>query len=485
MRILAPGFLALLCTPSVGAQEALPLTSGETYEGSLDVGLFGQGLQDFVIEVPREAIALDVQLRCREVDLDVYVTYLGEAFLGEELSGTDFGVERVVVDFVSSYPLRTGKYEVSVQYAGTPLPVWEGKKLDSADFSLTATLHGPRVDAVVEPGVRTRAVIDAPARRLRTFQVEVPDEANALRVDITETFGDLDLYARRSGPILRRGQVTHEATNVYGRETLVVTRGGRPKLLPGTWYIDVVDYGSRAGRVPFELLVSFDAEAPEELLALPEPLATEGLEPLERAAAAVVDLYAGNSQGSGTFLSRDGWILTNAHVVSDYADRPMPDVVVALPSRLDLPPVETFRARVVEFDRRLDLALLHVESGFYGQPLPDGYRFPSVEVARERPRLAHPIWVLGYPWIGGSGGRVSVTLTGGVICGFDHTGGTSLIKTDAEVSEGNSGGAAVDAQGRLLGVPTSVMEDGSSQISFVVPITNVPESWWEHVRSAQ
>jgi len=473
------GFLPTTGFPSF--QEATPLQSGVAVEGELEVGLFGEGWKDFVIDVPRDAVTLEVELKCEQVDLDVYVTYKGDDYEGEMLSGQAFGVERVVLDFVSEYPLRTGAYEVSVQYGGAPLPIWEGEKISTALFSLKATLHEPFVDATLEIGVPQAARVDTFARRVRSFQVEVPEDASALRFDIVETSGDLDLHARRGGPILRRGQVTHEATHIYGRESLVISRQSRPRLRPGTWYVDVVDYGARTGRVPFEILATLDPDPPAQLLEVPPPIAVEGKGPLERAAAAVVDLYAGDTQGSGTLLTEDGWILTNAHVVADFADEPVDEVVVAVPVSTERPPVESFRARVVEFDWDRDLALLHVETGFYGQPVPETYRFPSLPFADRPLRLGDRLWVLGYPWIGGSGGRVSVTLTAGIVCGFEDAGHGSLVKTDAGVSEGNSGGAAIDEDGKLIGVPTSIMENGSSQISFVVPVSSIPGAWLEHL----
>jgi S1-C subfamily serine protease len=55
-----------------------------------------------------------------------------------------------------------------------------------------------------------------------------------------------------------------------------------------------------------------------------------------------------------------------------------------------------------------------------------------------------------------------------------------VIKTDAEITSGNSGGAAVDAEGRLIGIPASTIENGAGQIGFVHPVALVPEAWRVH-----
>jgi S1-C subfamily serine protease len=56
------------------------------------------------------------------------------------------------------------------------------------------------------------------------------------------------------------------------------------------------------------------------------------------------------------------------------------------------------------------------------------------------------------------------------------------MKTDAEITTGNSGGAALDERGRLVGVPTSMVELGSGQVAYVHPLDALPEEFRELVR---
>jgi S1-C subfamily serine protease len=51
------------------------------------------------------------------------------------------------------------------------------------------------------------------------------------------------------------------------------------------------------------------------------------------------------------------------------------------------------------------------------------------------------------------------------------------LKTDAEITNGNSGGAALDERGRLVGVPSATVENRSGQIGYVQPLTALPAEW--------
>jgi S1-C subfamily serine protease len=91
--------------------------------------------------------------------------------------------------------------------------------------------------------------------------------------------------------------------------------------------------------------------------------------------------------------------------------------------------------------------------------------------------VGDPIWLVGYPSTGGQGSRVTITCTRGVVSGFEASDFGYVIKTDAEITSGNSGGAALDDEGRLVGVPTSLVELGSGQLAFVHPLSAMPEEW--------
>jgi S1-C subfamily serine protease len=303
----------------------------------------------------------------------------------------------------------------------------------------------------------------------------VPEGATALRLDLFAVSSDLDLYARRGAPMIDFDEHTAFSEHVWGHETLVLDRDSDPALRPGEWYVDVVDAFVSERPLAFRILATLDAAVPEQLRALPQLGGAPAPGPLGRALQAVVELATDEGLGSGTLLSSDGWILSNAHVTGDDLEA---DIVVSLPLDPTLPPREAFRARLVRVDRERDLALVKIDAGLYGQELPSDYALPSLELGDPlRLAIGDPLWLVGYPATGGTGSRVSISATRGILSGFERADFGVVLKTDAEITEGNSGGAAVDERGLLVGIPSSTVESGSGQIGYVHPVTALPPEW--------
>ena len=158
------------------------------------------------------------------------------------------------------------------------------------------------------------------------------------------------------------------------------------------------------------------------------------------------------SLGSGVIVGADGLIITNNHVV-DGADQ----ILVALADRRE------FKAKILFADPRLDLALLKVET--------EGAVLPVIRMAdSDRVEVGDVTVAIGNPF------GVGQTVTTGIVSALARTGiGVSdwqfFIQTDAAINPGNSGGALLDAQGRLIGVPTAIFSrgGGSNGIGFAIP----------------
>ncbi len=306
-----------------------------------------------------------------------------------------------------------------------------------------------------------------------------PATAKTLRLDLDEVSGDLDILARYGEPLVANGEAGNTAISPLGRESLVIDGASPQPLRPGRWYVNVVhpvDFGC----VDFALYASFSADPPPALLVIPPlPMATD---PRQRAVQATVDVSSEYGGASGTLLTDDGLVLTNYHVVTEVAESAGEDcpVVIAATLAPQEPPRELFRGRVLKFDKNLDLALIRIACGFYRQPLPKGYRFPWIPLGNSAALdIGDTLSIVGFPSIGGTAGRVSVTLTQGVLSGFERTTTGSLMKTDANISPGSSGGAALDSRWRLIGVPTfeNVNPDSVSRMSYIYPVSLVPPSW--------
>ncbi|MGZ8397352.1 MAG: Do family serine endopeptidase, partial [Rhodoplanes sp.] len=158
-------------------------------------------------------------------------------------------------------------------------------------------------------------------------------------------------------------------------------------------------------------------------------------------------------QGSGFFISADGYAVTNNHVV-DKAE----SVEVTTDDG------KTYTAKVIGADPKTDIALIKV----------DGRSdFPHVPLAEKSPRIGDWVLAVGNPF--GLGG----TVTAGIVSarGRDIGAGPydDFIQIDAPVNKGNSGGPTFDVDGNVIGVNTAIYSPsgGSVGIAFAIPADTV------------
>ena len=158
-------------------------------------------------------------------------------------------------------------------------------------------------------------------------------------------------------------------------------------------------------------------------------------------------------EGSGFFVSADGYIVTNNHVV-DHAKT----VTVTTQDG------KTLNAKVIGTDPKTDLALIKVnEAGDY----------PFVAFSKEMPRIGDWVVAIGNPY--GLGG----TVTAGIVSAEGRDIGDGpydrFIQIDAPINRGNSGGPTFNMKGEVVGVNTAIYSPsgGSVGIGFAIPSTTV------------
>jgi hypothetical protein len=178
--------------------------------------------------------------------------------------------------------------------------------------------------------------------------------------------------------------------------------------------------------------------------------------------------------GSGTIISEDGLVLTNAHVATDMMNDvgleggPMDALVVALTTREDRPPVPMYFAEVVAYDHQLDLAVLQITMDLNGRAVDaDDLNLTPVPIGdSDELHLGDDLYIFGYPTIG----EGYITFTSGRVSGFESAESASgdvvrtWIRTDTTIAGGNSGGTGVNGDGELVGVPTQLGEAEARRI---------------------
>ncbi len=152
--------------------------------------------------------------------------------------------------------------------------------------------------------------------------------------------------------------------------------------------------------------------------------------------------------GSGFILSADGFIMTNAHVV-DGAD----EVIVTLTDKRE------FKARIIGFDKRTDVAVVKVEAS--------GLPFVKIGDAN---RLKVGEWVMAI----GSPFGLDNSVTAGIVSAKQRDTGDYLpfIQTDVAINPGNSGGPLINLRGEVVGINSQIYSrsGGFMGISFAIPI---------------
>ena len=170
--------------------------------------------------------------------------------------------------------------------------------------------------------------------------------------------------------------------------------------------------------------------------------------------------------GSGIIVSSDGYILTNHHVITDSHGNKADQIEIKLPDG------RKFLAELVGSDGKTDVAVLKVEAK----------NLPFLSMAdSDHLKVGDIVFAVGNPL------EVGLTVTMGIVSATGRSdlnllglqagyqGYEDFIQTDAPINPGDSGGALVDTEGRLIGVNAAILSrtGGSIGIGFAIPIKMV------------
>lgn len=166
------------------------------------------------------------------------------------------------------------------------------------------------------------------------------------------------------------------------------------------------------------------------------------------------------ASGSGVLISKDGYIVTNNHVVDGATE-----IKVTLANK------KSYTAKLIGKDANSDLAVLKI----------DGNNFPYIIYGNsDDVRLGQWVLAIGYPL------NLDVTVTAGIVSAKSRSIGLtkgqapvdSYIQTDAAVNPGNSGGALVNTEGQLIGINAAIASPTGSYAgySYAIPVSIVKKT---------
>lgn len=163
--------------------------------------------------------------------------------------------------------------------------------------------------------------------------------------------------------------------------------------------------------------------------------------------SAVATIVADTGTGSGFFVSPDGYLVTNYHVVGTTRF-----VKVKLATGREL------LGEVVRSDKARDVALIKTE------PI----AVPALAIRETEPGIGEEVYALGSPL----SDAFNTTLTRGVLSGYRTLNDVRFLQSDVAILPGNSGGPLLDAQGAVIGVTVArlLLNNGQGGLNFFIPV---------------
>lgn len=170
--------------------------------------------------------------------------------------------------------------------------------------------------------------------------------------------------------------------------------------------------------------------------------------------------YQTYGQGSGVIMTNDGYVVTNAHVVT--GDMQIAKIDVVLSNG------DTFEAKLIGSDVKTDLAVLKIDA-------------PNLKPAEfgdsDKLEVGEDVIVIGNP----DGIKFANSLTTGVVSALNREVTTEItgrpvkyIQTTAAINPGNSGGALINHYGQIVGIPVAkIVKTGFEGMCFAIPINDV------------
>jgi S1-C subfamily serine protease len=165
----------------------------------------------------------------------------------------------------------------------------------------------------------------------------------------------------------------------------------------------------------------------------------------------VVSIRAGSAVGSGSILTGEGLVLTNAHVIVSAQGNPV---------QVTLADGRKFTGKVVGVgNNNLDLALVQLQGAS---------DLPTVKLAKSTVEVGQRAFAIGNPF-----GQFQGTFTTGIVSRVDNKNG--LIQTDAAINPGNSGGPLLNSDGEQVGVNTAIYtrNEGNVGIGFAIAANKI------------
>ena len=172
------------------------------------------------------------------------------------------------------------------------------------------------------------------------------------------------------------------------------------------------------------------------------------------------------STGTGSIISRNGMILTNAHVIfNKETNKPYDEIRIFLKpdkvtGNLRKDTSQKFKASLVQYSNKLDLALLKFQKDYSIEKLPI-LEFSDLKDVS----IGDPVLAIGHPEQGGLWTLTTGTISS-VMENFGKVQGKDVFQTETSFNRGNSGGPLIDRSGNIVGINSMIARQGKDDIAI-------------------
>jgi hypothetical protein len=429
----------------------------------------------FRVEVPDEATGLWLQALGADVDVEIDAAFEQSPDSPEARISSNLWIdEQLLIERSDGLPLATGTWQVRVHGVDAGF----GSEPHAGSCTLLARLIVPEPRELAYGRLEELSLEREQGLRAVFHPVVPPELRGDVLIEAFSPLADIELLV---GPVDARRTLVQPYARSERLLSYELLRIDAERLRAGS-AIHVYAHSDLEGldAIPLRVVLrALDAAEPRALLQPPLPR-PETLGPFGTAIAASVVIFGPLGSGSGVVVHESGLVLTNAHVISGARGGGALDLALGFTTDPAAPPIPCYAGELVDYRPDLDLALLRLSGWIDGRPLAKDARFPACALQFDAPpALGERIVVLGYPMTGGASSMVPLSLTAGVMSGWALEPAGRVLKTDAAIHAGVSGGTCLDGGGRLIGLPTSSLADSNyaGGLGFVIPLERLPAAW--------
>ncbi len=172
------------------------------------------------------------------------------------------------------------------------------------------------------------------------------------------------------------------------------------------------------------------------------------------------------STGTGSIISEDGLVLTNAHVIfNDKKNKPFDSIKIFLKpeqvtGNLKKDTSRKFRATLIRYSNPMDLAVLKIQDPQFSTPIP----LLKLSDLKET-FIGDPVLAIGHPEQGGLWTLTTGTISS-LIEDFENVPGKDVFQTETSINRGNSGGPLIDRHGHMVGINSMIARQGKGGITI-------------------